>query len=677
MNKGFSNESLLDIYLYETAQNIEQLEQLILDSEAAGSFSPDALNEIFRLMHTIKGSSGMMAYGGITALAHAVEDLFDFLRENRPQRLDCAGLSDLVLSSVDFIKLELDTVRGGGEPAGDPAGHIRAIRSFLSGLQQQAGAGAPCAPKAVAAGTRAPAALGQNPLPGQAQYEAAIWFTQGCGMENLRAFAIVHHLKELADHIRHVPQDLEGNDSARLIQEQGFTVTFSSAKEPRQLQDYFMNTAFVRDLALTQAAAQGAAQGAPGPAADSAPANGIPAQALCGQEPARTAHQSFISVDVTKLDKLMDLMGELVIAEAMVTHNPELEGLELNRFHKAARQLRKITGEMQDMVMAIRMVPLSATFHKMHRIVRDMGRQLSKEVTLTLAGEGTEVDKNIIEHISDPLMHLIRNAVDHGIEPPQERQAAGKPPMGQVLLTAQNAGSDILVTVRDDGRGLDREKILSKAQRLGLLAKPPADMTDREVYGLLFVPGFSTSEGVTEFSGRGVGLDVVVKNLEAVGGSASIDSANGKGTVTTLRIPLTLAIIDGMNIRVGNSLYTVPIASLRETLRARRKDIVKDPQGNEMLLLRGACYPVLRLHRVFAVASEVTDLTQGILLVVEQEGGRLCLFADEILGQQAVVVKALPAYMRHIRKMEGLSGCTLLPDGSISLILNVGGLSNL
>ncbi len=209
-----------------------------------------------------------------------------------------------------------------------------------------------------------------------------------------------------------------------------------------------------------------------------------------------------------------------------------------------------------------------------------------------------------------------------------------------------------------------------------MLVKPPADMTDREVYGLLFLPGFSTSEGVTEYSGRGVGLDVVVKNLEALGGSASIDSVLGQGTVTTLKIPLTLAIIDGMNIRVGSGLYTIPIATLRETFQADNKDIVRDPQGNEMLLLRGACYPILRLHRAFAVETEVVDLTQGIMLVVEQDGKRLCLFADEILGQQAVVVKALPAYVKRIRNMEGLAGCTLLGDGSISLILNVGGLMN-
>ncbi len=283
-------------------------------------------------------------------------------------------------------------------------------------------------------------------------------------MEHLRAFALVHHLKDIADGIRHVPEDLESEGSAQKIREQGFAVTFSSAKDLRELQDYFVNTAFVRDLELAEAAGGREETGGAPAAGTEATATGaaLAAQAGNGQEAAKNSHQNFISVDVVKLDKLMDLMGEMVIAEAMVAQNPDLEGLELNRFHKSARQLRKITGEMQDMVMAIRMVPLSATFHKMHRIVRDMSRQLEKEVTLTLSGEGTEVDKNIIEHISDPLMHLIRNAVDHGIEPPAEREAAGKPRMGQVLLTARNAGSDILVTVKDDGRGLDREKILKR-----------------------------------------------------------------------------------------------------------------------------------------------------------------------------------------------------------------------
>jgi two-component system chemotaxis sensor kinase CheA len=400
-------------------------------------------------------------------------------------------------------------------------------------------------------------------------------------------------------------------------------------------------------------------------------------QASSIQNENKSAHQSIISVDVTKLDKLMDLMGEMVIAEAMVTQNPELQSLKLNSFYKAARQLQKITSEMQDMIMSIRMVPLSATFQKMHRIVRDMSRKLNKEVQLKLIGEETEVDKNIIEHISDPLMHLVRNSIDHGIEMADERAAAGKPREGHVTLEAQNAGSDVLVIVRDDGKGLNKEKILKKAIEHGLINKSESEMTDREIYNLIFLPGFSTNDSVTEYSGRGVGMDVVLKNLEAIGGSAAVDSTEGEGTVTTLKIPLTLAIIDGMNIRVGDARYTLPTVSIQETFRAKGSDTFQDTEGNEMIMVRGQCYPILRLHKIYAIQTEITDLTRGIMLMVEQDGKSVCLFADELLGQHQVVFKALPGYIKNTRKIDGLAGCTLLGDGSISLILNIGRLINM
>ena len=306
-----------------------------------------------------------------------------------------------------------------------------------------------------------------------------------------------------------------------------------------------------------------------------------------------------------------------------------------------------------------------------------MNRKLGKEAELTLIGEGTEVDKNIIEHISDPLMHLVRNSVDHGIESTAERIAAGKPRAGQIVLEAKNAGSDVLIIVRDDGGGINKEKVLQRAIEHGLISKPEGELSDREIYNLICLPGFSTNDNVTEFSGRGVGMDVVVKNLETIGGSVSVDSVEGVGTVTTLKIPLTLAIIDGMNIRVGAAKYTLPTTSIRETFRAEAPNLIKDPEGNEMIMVRGECYPIVRLHELFAVESDTTDLTQGVMLMIEQDEKFVILFADELLGQHQVVVKALPSYMKNIRKVEELAGCTLLGDGSISLILNIGGLLNI
>jgi len=381
-----------------------------------------------------------------------------------------------------------------------------------------------------------------------------------------------------------------------------------------------------------------------------------------------------ISVNVHKLDRLMDLVGEMVIAEAMVIQNPDLKGLELNSFQKAARQLSKITSEIQDMVMSIRMVPLSTTFHKMHRIVRDMSKKLGKEVDLEIIGEETEVDKNIIEHISDPLMHLVRNAIDHGIETCEERIANGKTRNGIITLEAKNSGSDVLIIVKDDGKGLDREKIISKASKNGLLHKAAQSMTDKEIFNLILLPGFSTKDDVSEYSGRGVGMDVVVKNIEAIGGSVSIDSIPGKGSTITLKIPLTLAIIDGMTTKVGNSRFTIPTISIRESFRPKENDIITDPDRNEMIMVRGQCYPILRLHEIYRLKTEVIDFAKGILIMVEQDERSVCLFVDELLGQQQVVVKSLPNYIRNYKKITGLAGCTLLGDGSISLILDIAGI---
>jgi len=515
-------------------------------------------------------------------------------------------------------------------------------------------------------------------------FKAVIYFDEGCEMENIRAFAIVHKLKDFTDELSYVPEDIIDNDkSVEVIKREGFKVFLKTDSSYEKIYELLMQTVFLKDLEISEVESDELKQFSR--VEQEVPDHHSITQSLHNQgkkedgeesKDIQTAstQQSIISVAVAKLDKLMDLAGEMVIAEAMVIQNPDLKGLELGNFQKAARQLHKITGEMQDMVMSIRMVPVATTFHKMHRIVRDMSRKLGKEVYLELIGEETEVDKNIVEHISDPLMHLIRNSIDHGIEPPEDRQINGKLQAGTVTLEARNAGSDVLIIVRDDGKGLNREKILQMARENNLLHKPENEMSDKEIYDLIFLPGFSTKEDVSEFSGRGVGMDVVTKNIGTVGGSVSVGSIEGIGTTVTLKIPLTLAIIDGMNIKVGNSCYTIPILSIKESFRPKDNDIITDPDGNEMIMVRGQCYPILRLHEYYAVKTDITEFTKGILIMVEAEAKVLCIFADELLGQQQVVVKVLPNYIKNTRKISGLTGCTLLGDGSISLILDVGGL---
>ncbi len=688
----FSGEPMLDMFIFETSQNIELLEKCILDSEKSRGFTLTSINEIFRIMHTIKGSSAMMLFNNISNLAHSIEDLFYFIREQKPGILDCEVLSDKVLAGVDFIKVELQKIIEGEKADGNPLEIINDIKSYLDEIKaQNPGLSFDAVEKATQAHKpRYYIPPTKNDIPVHSNsYKAILFFEDGCEMENIRAYTIIHNIRELTDEVIYFPEDIiDNDDSVNIIRSQGFKIYFKTEKKYSEMEHFFNQTVFLEKLELellkddseinellvekeklTKSANSISAL------IPNIVSEAREAPDKFDKEVTASTAQSIISVSIAKLDRLMDLVGEMVISEAMVTQNPDLRGLQLDNFKKASRQLHKITNDIQDMVMSIRMVPLSMTFQKMHRIVRDMSKRLEKEIKLELIGEDTEVDKNIIEHISDPLMHLVRNSIDHGIETVAQREAMGKPAAGKVTLEAKNSGSDVLISVRDDGKGLCKNKILDKAEKNGLLFKPVAEMTDREIYNLIFLPGFSTKEDVTEFSGRGVGMDVVVKNIESVGGTVSVDSEEGKGSVVTLKIPLTLAIIDGMNVQVGDSRYTIPIKVIKESFRPQARDIIKDPDGNEMIMVRGNCYPILRLHEFFNVKTMVTDFSKGILVMVEQEEKALCLFADDLLGQQQVVVKSLPQYIKTKQRVKGLTGCTLLGDGSISLIIDVVGLS--
>ncbi|RCX20161.1 two-component system chemotaxis sensor kinase CheA [Anaerobacterium chartisolvens] len=687
----YSNEPMLDMFIFETTQLIEQLETAILSSEKSNCYTQAAINEIFRIMHTIKGCSAMMLLDDISSLAHAIEDLFYFLREEKPQNVDCCTLSDLVLEGVDFVKVEMEKIKNGDAADGKAYSLIDNIKAFLAVLKHSNTSGAPADTKEHNSEKWHKNCVSREAAPPSAAinfFKAVIFFEEGCEMENIRAFEVVHNLKGIADEVYHIPENITDNSkSSEIIQREGFKLYITTHYPYEQLYELLMRTVLLKKLELTEAESrddipalsQAAHEMCARVSEDGSPGKGGNGQREADYAEAQhvSIHNSIISVNVNKLDRLMDRIGEMVIAEAMVVQNPDLKGMQMDNFQKAAWQLNKIVGEIQDMVMSIRMVPLADTFNKMHRIVRDMCRKLDKEVELEITGEETEVDKNIIEHISDPLMHLIRNSIDHGIEPPEERKAAGKPHSGRIALEARNAGSDVLIIVKDDGRGLNRERILTKARENDLLLKPEDDMSDREIFSLIFLAGFSTKDGVSEYSGRGVGLDVVTKNIEKVGGSVQVDSVMGRGTSITMKIPLTLAIIDGMNIQVGSARYTIPIISIMQSFRPAENDIITDPDGNEMVMLRGCCYPVLRLHEHFNVRTEITEFTKGIFIMVESEHKVLCIFADELLGQQQVVIKALPAYIRSSGKTRGLAGCTLLGDGSISLIVDIAGLAGL
>ena len=660
MSTQYTNESVLDMFIFETSQLMTDLEQMILENEKENGLTINSIHEIFRVMHTIKGGAGMMMFTNIASLAHAMEDIFYYLREEMPQFVNFLTISDLLLESIDFIKGELEKIKNGEEANGDASGLIETLKTFLHSLKEKNQTQRPDLSAADVA---------------KKVYKVVIHFEDGCEMENIRAYTIVHRVKGITDTFSYVPEDLINNeDSSQVIRQEGFQIFLESDWSYEKLQEFFNETIFLKRLELTELESDDLIQKEAKYTKKQGKEKLAEGMAIVNENNKshrHTSSQNMISVHVDKLDKLMDLVGEMVIAESMVLQNPDLKGLQLENFQKSARHLSKITKEIQDMVMSVRMVPLTTTFLKMQRIVRDMCKKLDKEVSLEIIGDETEVDKNIIEHISDPLMHLVRNALDHGIETKDERLAKGKKGPGTLILEAKNTGNDVQIIVRDDGRGLDKDTIYQKAVEHGMIARPKEEMTDKEIFNLILLPGFSTKESVSEFSGRGVGMDVVAKNIETLGGLIAIDSVFGKGTTFTLKLPLTLAIIDGMTIKVGPSFYTLPTLAIKESFRPEAKDIITDLDGNEMIMVRGNCYPILRLHKIYKTEGAITHFNEGIIIMIEHDEKTLCLFADELLGQHQVVVKALPKYIRELRRVKGISGCTLLGDGSISLILDI------
>jgi len=383
---------------------------------------------------------------------------------------------------------------------------------------------------------------------------------------------------------------------------------------------------------------------------------------------------SSIRVNTDKVDKLINLVGELVITQSMVAQliagfTPD----RLPQLEEAVTQMDRHARELQERVMAIRMVPIRMLFSRLPRVVRDLAQAQHKQVVLDMAGEETELDKTVIEQIGDPLTHLVRNAIDHGIEPSEVRQQAAKPATGHLYLKAYQQSGNIYIEVGDDGKGLDRERIMAKAVQNGLVA-PDQALTDEEIFALIFRPGFSTAEKVTEVSGRGVGMDVVKRNVEALSGSITIHSERGCGTTFKIKLPLTLAILDGQLLRVGGESYVMPLVSIVESMRPRQESLNRVLGGAEAITIRGQVLPLLRLHRLFDVSPRTEDPTQGLVVIVEHDGRKVALLVDELLGQQQVVIKSLEA---NFKKVDGVSGATILGDGSVALILDVPGLVGL
>ena len=700
------DQELITVFLAESRELIEEVEPQILRLAELGgengAAQSDIINNIFRLFHSIKGSAGMMNLPQIAGVSHEAETLLDVFRSEKAT-ITPAHI-DLLLQTIDVVRSFLNHLEATGSDRDadlhqeDLINSLKqAVAAFATaaststgegqGLQESRG-------KALEHAGQSPGFLPKGDLQGLVAKLATGWdfyLLEGNEGRYPDAEAIMTFLMAL-DSIKSSLHDLRLGGSGTiadlaaiepLLAELDLQLGRLADESTPRLGEILLEQGDVAPEHLEQALDRQK----PAPLGEILINMGATSPervetALEKQARQKAAHLSGgvpegtenIRVSLNKLDTLVNLVGELVIAESMVTRNPDLEGLELENFEKSVHLLRRITSDLQSIALNIRMVPLTATFQKLKRAVHDLARKQQKRVKLLIGGETTEVDKTMAERISDPLLHMIRNSIDNGLESPEERKSVGKPDEGVITLEARSEGGEIWIVVSDDGRGLNREKILAKAIRQGLVDPHSQQLSEDDIHQLVFAPGFSTSETVTEISGRGVGMDVVKRNIESLKGRLSVASKPGAGTTFFLQIPLTMAIIEGMLVRVGHSRYTIPLLAIRESISPTAESISPMPSGEEYVKIRNELYPILRLHRIFQIDTDQRSLEDSILVVVEEHGERFCLMVDEILGQNQTVVKGLSPYLEGT---EGLSGCTILGNGQVSLILDIPFLSKM
>lgn len=687
MAEEFNTEGMLDMYLFENSQLLERLQDIVLEKKDEDSFDEESINEIFRTMHTIKGSSGIMMFDEITSVSHKLEDVFYYLRESNPPNVPHLELVEHVLTVADFITAEMEKIQDGLEADGDATVIIEELDKLLKSISEDVSEQEKIVKENV---HEEPQRFYIAPMATSAShfYKIKITYHPDIQLANVHAYKIIYSMKEIAEDLLHFPEDIISDEkSADIILKNGFKILLQAQISEEELRTMIKTGYDIDAVEICECTAEEYLQGfeeetdESKPKAAFAPGDFVVASKEPGKakklakDKPKKIEKAFISVDVAKMDMLMDLIGELVIAESVVLQNPDLKvpGLKLDNFSKAAAQMSKISTDLQDVIMSMRMVPLTNTFQKMNRIVFDVSRKLGKDIEFEMIGEQTEVDKNIIEHISDPLMHLVRNAVDHGIETKEEREASGKSERAKVTLSAKTESGKVWIGVQDNGKGMDRKKIYAKAKKQGITnpAREETSYSDKEIFQFITAAGFSTKEKVTEYSGRGVGMDVVVSNLQEVGGTLDIESELGKGSTMYLKIPLTLAIIDGIVMRAGDSSFVIETGVVKEFVRVTDEMMYRNPNGEEFVMIRGEGYPVLRLAQWYNLKNYNNNVSEGMMIIVEADGKSMAVFVEELIGKQEIVVKPIPSY---IKKVRGLSGCTQLGDGSIALILDAAGL---
>ncbi|WP_431099718.1 chemotaxis protein CheA [Roseateles noduli] len=697
LGAGIDLSQFYQVFFEEAGENLDNMEQLLLNLDIENP-DDEQMNAIFRCAHSIKGGAATFGFNDVAELTHQMETLLDKLR--RHELAPTSPMVDVLLQSGDALKAQLARHQGSGADAVDTSALLSSIRTLVEGGTLD-GARAPTAPAASAAPAAAPAtAPAPAPLKSNVrQLELLV----GPLSNTEQADNLVELFKEITD--LGTIEPLDGGipaDGMRRFK----VLTSSTDNDLLDLFTFHVSREQVKLLPLSEGF--GFHEGAPGAPVETkkdedpgygffddapgvpeataaearaeAPKASVPAPAAKPTAPARTEvapraggaspDQSTLRVSVEKVDQLINLVGELVITQAMLAQNSRnLDPGLYQQLASGLADLERNTRDLQESVMSIRMIPMSVVFNRFPRMLRDLAAKLGKKVELVTQGEATELDKGLVEKITDPLTHLVRNSCDHGIESPADRVAKGKPEQGTITLVASHQGGSIVIEVRDDGRGLNREKLIRKAREKGIDA--PDTMTDQEVWGLIFAPGFSTADQVTDVSGRGVGMDVVKKNITSLGGTVEIDSAEGYGMKVSVRLPLTLAIMDGMSVGVGEEVYILPLSSVVESFQVQ-SDTIKTVGGSGRVVeVRDEYMPVVELEQVFNVPRFDFEHVSSIMVVVEAEGGRVAMLVDELLGQQQVVVKNLEA---NYRKVTDVSGATIMGDGRVALILDVGSL---
>jgi two-component system chemotaxis sensor kinase CheA len=635
------------------------------DHSALFEADRESLNTIFRAVHSIKGGSSTFGFNQVAEFSHVLETLLDDVREGRCEK--SRALVSVLLRSVDTLRALLQGAQDGTEVMHS------VVNGMLDELRQFQVTDASARKQAEQSANQAEEISGWRI---EFKPHSNLFLTGNDPLRILRALAEMGELEVDAD-TSGLPSWKEFNAEECVL---SWTLHLHAPVSEQQIRDTFMWVQEECDLELQPMAAAtieqaGVATQKTGREAERRATERRQEDRRSGdRRESQTSAAQSIRVSLPKIDEMVDLVGELVITQTMLNRfNGSMDMRDLPLLFESLSQLERNTRELQESVMRIRMLPVSFAFNRLPRAVRDLGQQLGKEVELRIIGEHTELDKTVIERISDPLMHLVRNCVDHGIEIPSERKRLGKPEVAVVRVEAFQKGGNVVIEIEDDGNGINRERVVRKAIERGL-AEPDAELTSDEIDELIFLPGFSTAEKVTGVSGRGVGMDVVRSNIRALGGSVELKSTPGEGTLFTMRLPLTLAIMDGLSISVGEHTYILPLLSVAESVCLESNQISRPGGGSELFAFHGDYLPLLRLHKLFGITPKYTDITDGIVVVVDVDGKQAGIFVDELVGQQQVVVKSLEA---HYKKVDGISTATILGDGEVALILDISTLARM